>query len=57
MNLLRAQKQPRLRDFLNHNEDKSSPNFPNLDCQTRKQKQKHDMCEIKIQQYFIARKK
>ncbi len=38
-------------------EDKNRPNFSNLDCQTRKQKQKHDMCKIKIQQNFIARKK
>jgi hypothetical protein len=57
LNLLWAQKQPRLWDFLNQNKDKSRPNFPNLDRERRKQKQKHDMCEIKIQQDFIARKK
>jgi hypothetical protein len=26
---------------------------PNIDHETKKQ-EKHDMCEIKIQQYFIA---
>jgi hypothetical protein len=29
---------------------------PNLDHETRKQK-KHDMCKIRIQEYFIANKK
>jgi hypothetical protein len=29
---------------------------PNLNHETRKQ-EKHDMCEIRIQQYFIAKKK
>jgi hypothetical protein len=42
-------------DFLNQDENKSRPNFPNIDHETRKQKQKDVMCETKIQQGFITK--
>jgi hypothetical protein len=42
-------------DFQNEDENKSRPNFPNLDHETRKQEQKHVMCKTKIQQGFITK--
>jgi hypothetical protein len=55
MSISKAQKQPRLQDFLNKMKTRASL-VPNLDYETRKKK-KHDTCETKIQQGFIAKNK
>jgi hypothetical protein len=42
MKLSQAQKQPRLQDFLNQDENKSKFNFPNANHETKKQEQGHN---------------
>jgi hypothetical protein len=54
--VITSTKKSKLKDYLNQNENKGWPNFPNLDHETKRQEQRHITCETRIQQSFIARK-